>query len=91
MLVVTDIWAPWCGPCKAMMPLIEELAAQYNVPDSQIQIKKVNADEDPDFVQKHDIRGIPTLIFEKNGEVVEKMVGGKPKSVIIEAIEKHSA
>lgn len=89
MLQVIDIWAPWCGPCKQMMPLIEDLATEYNVPDSQVQIQKVNADEDPVFVEKHGVKAIPTLLFIKNGEVVDKLIGSKSRADIVKTIEAH--
>ena len=90
MLQVIDVWAPWCGPCKQMMPLIEDLATEYNVPESQILIKKVNADEDPEFVQKYGVRAIPTLLFIKADEVVDKLIGAKTRIEIVQTIEKHS-
>lgn len=90
MLEVVDVWAPWCGPCKQMMPVIEDLASEYNVPDSKVNIKKVNADEDQDFVVKYGIRGIPTLLFMKDGEVVDKIVGATTRINIVKLIEQYS-
>ena len=75
MLKVIDFWAPWCGPCKVMMPVLESLTNEYNKPDSEVEIIKVNADEDPDLCRKYNIRSIPTMIFEKNGEVVKTLSG----------------
>ena len=63
MLTIIDVWAPWCGPCKMMMPVIEKLAKEYNVEDSDINVVQINADEDTETVEKYQIKGIPTLIF----------------------------
>lgn len=86
MLKVIDIWAPWCGPCKMMMPTIEKLAAEFNVPDSNVTIEKLNADENPDLVKKYEVRGIPTLLFEKDGKIVARFVGVKQEKEIREEI-----
>lgn len=86
MLKVIDVWAPWCGPCKMMLPTIEKLAAEFNVPDSTITIEKVNADENPDEVKKYQVRGIPTIIFERDGEVVGRLVGVQKEEAIREVI-----
>lgn len=90
MLKVIDIWAPWCGPCKMMMPTIEKLAAEFNVPDSNVTIEKLNADENPDLVKKYEVRGIPTLLFEKDGEIVARFVGVKQEKEIREEIQKFA-
>jgi thioredoxin 1 len=90
MLKVIDVWAPWCGPCKMMMPTIEKLAQEFNVPDSQVEIIKINADENPEQVAKYQVRGIPTLLFEKDGEVVARLVGVKKESEIRETIKTFS-
>lgn len=90
MLKVIDVWAPWCGPCKMMMPTIEKLAQEFNVPDSTVTIEKVNADDNPELVKKYEIRGIPTLIFEKDGEVVARFVGVKQEKEIREEIQKFA-
>ena len=90
MLKVIDVWAPWCGPCKMMMPTIEKLAKEFNVEDSNVEILKINADENPDQVAKYQVRGIPTLIFEKDGEVVARLVGVKQEAEIRETINTFS-
>ena len=73
---VVDFWAEWCGPCRAISPVVEELAAEY---EGKINIGKVNVDENDDVVSRYGIRTIPTLLFFKNGELVDKMVGAVPK------------
>lgn len=90
MLKVIDIWAPWCGPCKMMMPTIEKLAAEFNVPESNVTIEKINADDNPALVKQYGVMGIPTLIFEKEGEVVARFVGVKQEKEIREEIQKFA-
>lgn len=87
MITVTDYWAPWCGPCKAMMPAIEKLAEEYNTPDSDVQIKKVNVDEDPEIAASKGIRGIPTLIVEKDGVEIARRTGAQTLAQLTELIE----
>lgn len=90
MLKVIDVWAPWCGPCKMMMPTIERLAKEFNVEDSNVEILKINADENPEQVAKYGVRGIPTLLFEKDGEIVARLVGVKQEAEIRETIKTFS-
>lgn len=80
--VLIDLWAPWCGPCRVLSPIIDELSTEYSAND--VIIGKINVDESPELSAKFGIRSIPTLLFIKdNGEVSEKMVGLKPKSEIV--------
>jgi thioredoxin 1 len=75
--VMVDFWATWCGPCKKVAPLVEELATEY---EGQAIIGKVNVEEEDDLVAQFGIRNIPTILFFKDGAVVDKVVGAVPKS-----------
>ena len=83
--VVLDFWATWCGPCRKIAPTIQELAEQY---EGQAIIGKVNIEEDADdLVAEYGIRNIPTVLFIKNGQIVDKVVGAAPKSTYEEKIK----
>lgn len=79
MPLVVDFWATWCGPCRAIAPYIEELAKEY---DGKIVVGKCDVEENDDIVSEFGIRNIPTILFFKNGEVVDRLVGGQSKSAI---------
>jgi thioredoxin 1 len=79
-----DFWAEWCGPCKLVGPIVDELHAEY---DGRAVIGKVNVDNNPEISAKFGIRNIPTIIFVKNGEVVDKSVGAVPKNVLAEKLD----
>lgn len=82
--VLVDFWAEWCGPCRALAPTLDALAAEKG---SQIKVVKVNIDENPNAPSKYGVRSIPTLLIFKGGEVVAQTVGGMPKSDLFKWVE----
>lgn len=86
--VLVDFWAEWCGPCRMIGPVVEELATDYN---GKAVIGKVNVDENPNISAKFGIRSIPTLLVFKNGEIVDKQVGAVPKGVLSQKLEAQMA
>ncbi|MEZ5014021.1 MAG: thioredoxin [Chitinophagales bacterium] len=85
-LSVIDFWAEWCGPCRMVGPIIEELSKEYN---GRVNIGKVNVDFNPEISMMYGIRNIPTILFIKNGQVVDKQVGAAPKSVLDAKVKQH--
>ena len=82
--LVIDFWAPWCGPCKMVGPVIDELAAEY---DGQINIGKLNVDDNSDTPEEFGIRNIPTILFFKDGQLVDKQVGAVQKAALKAKLE----
>jgi len=85
-LVVVDFSAEWCGPCRMVTPIIHELAEEY---DGRIVAGEVNVDDNPQITMNYKVKNIPTVLFIKNGEVVDKQVGAVPKSTYKSLVEKH--
>ncbi len=86
--VLVDFWAKWCGPCKMIGPVVEELAGEY---EGKAKIAKLNVDENPTMTAKFGVRSIPTLLVFKNGQVVDKQVGAVPKSVLAQKLTAQLA
>jgi thioredoxin 1 len=84
--VMIDFWAAWCGPCRMIAPLVEELAEEYK---DRAVIAKVDVDSNQEIAMKYGVRNIPTVLFLKNGEVVDKSVGAVPKNVLSDKIDAH--
>lgn len=82
--LVVDFWAPWCGPCKMMLPIVDELAAEY---EGRVQIGKLNVDENPDTCEEYGIMNIPTMLFFKNGELVNRHIGACRKADLQQIID----
>ena len=85
-LTVIDFWAEWCGPCRAIGPVIEELATEYS---GKVKVGKVNVDHNPQVSMNYGITSIPAILFVKNGQVVDKLVGAQPKGNFVKKIEQH--
>jgi thioredoxin 1 len=85
-LSVIDFWAEWCGPCRAIGPVIEELAKDY---EGKINVGKVNVDQNPNLSMNYGITSIPAILFIKGGQIVDKQIGAVPKSVLEKKIQAH--
>jgi thioredoxin 1 len=85
-LTVIDFWAEWCGPCRAIGPVIEELSKEYA---DKVNIGKVNVDHNPNLSVQYGITSIPAILFIKNGQIVDKQIGAVPKSALDKKIQAH--
>ena len=83
--VLIDFWAPWCGPCRMVAPVVEEIAKEY---EGKVKVMKLNTDENMDIAIKYNILSIPTLGFFQGGQMVDRIIGAVPKKVIVEKISK---
>src|SRR5215469_8098870 len=86
--VLVDFWAPWCGPCRAIAPILDDLAGQY---DGRLKIAKINVDDNPQTPGRYGVRGIPNLLIIKGGQVKEQIVGAVPKNRLVQAVDSAIA
>ena len=84
--VLVEFYAPWCGPCRMVAPVVDEIAEQYA---GRVKVVKVNADENPRTASQYNIRSVPTLILFKKGQKVDQIIGAVPKATLVDFIEKH--
>ena len=83
--VIIDFWAAWCGPCKMIAPIIEQLASEY---DGKVKVGKLDVDDNQQTAIKYGVRSIPTVLFIKDGQVAETIIGAVPKSMFVEKLQK---
>jgi len=84
--VLVDFWAPWCGPCRMVAPVVDEIAQQY---EGKVKVVKLNTDENPQVASQYGIRSIPTLMIFKGGQRVDMVVGAVPKTTLSNTLEKY--
>ena len=86
-LTMVDFWAVWCGPCRMVAPVVEELATEYG--EKGLRVGKLDVDENPQTAARYGIRSIPTILFFRGGEVVDRIVGAMPKAAFAQKVESH--
>jgi thioredoxin 1 len=86
--VLIDFWAPWCGPCRAIGPIVDELAGEY---EGRLKVVKINVDDNPQTPGRYGVRGIPNLLIIKGGQVKEQIIGAVPKAHLVKAVDNAIA
>jgi thioredoxin len=83
--IIVDFWAPWCGPCRSIAPILEKVAKEYA---GKILVAKVNTDENPEWAGKYGVQGIPTMLFVANGKIIHRQTGAPPEPILRDIIEQ---